>query len=329
VVRKTTYDFHIDNIKYLDKDGKLLREIPGFPISNNEQFYSRDDKSGWWMVTKQIIIRKYTSMYLNILGSNQDRDLFFIDLLSSWGMNKVTKREGKDQFIFPGMALSAALISNRKRKGFTKLFINDRDPQKRKILIDRFKTLNDHNSKKIKFDIEDSEEKIDSNQWVISVMNSIKEESSFFNYLMVIDNQGMDVCFNTLKQIRDLHEYGDIVITFQDRAFARKMDSEKFERFMGTNIPPNTKSEDLCNIYVEQLGKIGLGNVERIKIETKGGFYYTLLFCCRNKVKASWLRMIEKYRDVRFKAWTDTNVKIMWDTIKGKFIALDSFKQGN
>jgi len=120
--KKTNFEFHLDNIKRLKEDSDRILKIKDFPKENSNHYYSRKDKSGWWMATKQIIIRKYISTYLNILKKQADIDLFFIDLMSSWGMNKVTKKDGIHEFIFPGTSISAALISDRKTKGFSEFF---------------------------------------------------------------------------------------------------------------------------------------------------------------------------------------------------------------
>ena len=134
----SNFDFHLGNIKLLKEDSDYLLKIEEFPKTNKDHFYIRPDKSGWWMVTKQIIIRKYIGAYLNILGRQKDIDIYFLDLLSSWGMNRVTKQSEKHRFMFPGTAISAGLISSKKERGFNEIFMNDYDPLKRKVLDARF-----------------------------------------------------------------------------------------------------------------------------------------------------------------------------------------------
>ena len=53
------------------------------------------------------------------------------------------------------------------------------------------------------------------------------------------------------------------------------------------------------------------------KLTSESGFYDTLLFCCRFDVSGKWLKMIEYYRDERFKNWTDSDVKKMWEVAEG------------
>jgi len=325
--KQSNYDFHLKNIRGLVKDFKYLQTIPGFPLSNKNFFYSRDDESGWWMATKQIIIKKYIGLYLKILGGKSDIYLFFIDLLSSWGMNRVTKRNQVDNFKFPGTSISAPLISNRKGRGFTEYFINDFDSEKREVLIKRYKALSNNCNNSLIYNIPEPDlNGIDSNDWVIDVLNQIKNKyNTKIHCLIIIDNQGMDINLSTIRKIREITPYTDFIITFHDVAFGRQINSKKITQFFGTKLESNTKREDLCGIYMEQLKNVGIGRIEPIRIYSGNSFYYTLLFCCRNKLNATWLNTIQKYRDVRFRSWTAKNIKQMWDIIKGNIVSLDSF----
>lgn len=321
--KKNNFEFHLENIKWLKEDSNKLLKIKGFPKKN--YYYSRRDKSGWWMATKQVIIRKYIGAYLNILEKQSDIDLYFIDLMSSWGMNKVTKRNGSHKFIFPGTSISAALKSQSKSKGFTEFYFNDADPKKREILKKRLDAINSSDHQKQIYNINTEEKEIDSNEWVLSVMREIEAKSNFKNYLMVIDNQGLNIHFDTIKKIREINEYGDLIINFQDFGIGRQIHNKPLIRdFFGKELPTTTKRKDLCLIYTDQLEEIGFGRIEKIPIETSNSYYYTLLFCCRKKV-SSWLRMIEKYRDDRFKSWTDLEVKRMWEIVTKRIKPLSEF----
>lgn len=326
---ESDFDFHLTNIKGLLEDTNYLKHIPNFPLSNPDHFYSRKDKQGWWMATKQIIIKHYIEEYLTILGRNKRRfiQLYFIDLLSSYGMNKITKSRGEEVFIFPGSSISAALISSEKKIGFKKIYANDLKLNERVVLKQRLNALNDFNNNNFEVKVNDNEPNIDSNQWVLHILKEIKNEDKTFNYLMIIDNDGMNINYETLKSVREIHNYGDIIITFQDAGINRnlKPNPKVVKEFFGIEIPPNTKKENLCEIYIKQLNKIGLNNIETINITSQGGFYYTLLFCCRGDIEAKWLRMIDYYRNERFKKWNDSDVKKMWDVAKGKVTPLDKY----
>lgn len=326
---QSDFDFHLKNIKELLDDTNILKQNPNFSISDPSYFYTRKDKQGWWMATKQIVSRHYIQEYLTILGKERRKfiNLYFIDLLSSYGMNKVTKSRGKDEFIFPGSSISAALISFRKKRGFKKIYANDLKLDERKILNQRLESLNQFYNNRLEIEIDSNAKKIDSNHWVIQILNEIKANDKYFNYLMIIDNEGLNIKYETIKKIREIHNYGDIIITFQDAGIKRnlKPNPQKVKEFFGIEIPPSTKKEDLCDIYISQLHKIGLENIEKLNITSERGFYYTLLFCCRFDVKAKWLKMIEYYRDERFKNWTDSDVKKMWDVAKGKVRPLNHF----
>ena len=326
--KQSNFDFHLKNLKGLVKDFEFLQKIPGFPLSDNDFYYSRTDESGWWMATKQIIIQKYIGLYLNILGRKSDINLFFIDLLSSWGMNRVTKRNQVDNFKFPGTSISAPLISNHKNRGFTEYFLNDFDRKKREVLTKRYNALNNFFGNSLLYNIPKPDlNGIDSNDWVIDVLNKITNKyDTKIHCLIIIDNQGMDINLSTIRKIREITPYADVIITFHDVAFGRQINSKKIVQFFGTKLEANTKREDLCGIYMEQLKTVGIGRIEPIKIYSGNSFYYTLLFCCRNKLNATWLDTIQRYRDVRFRSWTAKNIKQMWDINKGNVVTLDSFK---
>ena len=328
---KNDFEFHLENIKKLVDATNYLLTVPNFPINNPDHFYQRVDKAGWWMVTKQIVFRHYIDEYLTILGKRSYINLFFIDLLSSFGMNKVSKEEGKDQFIFPGTSLNAALISNQKKGGFKGIYANDLKSNERNVLNERLKLLNENIKNKYELDINVSKEKIDSNKWVIetfeNLKKNLKKKKEIFNYLMIIDNQGLDIEYDTIKNIREIHNFGDIIITLQVAGIKRnlKQNPEIVKKFFGISVPADTKKDKLSNLYKKQLQKLDFGRIEELNVTTQIGFYYTLLFCCRKGVSGDWLEMIKYYRNKRFRSWTDADVKKMWDVAVGKSKTMDPY----
>ncbi len=325
--KQNKFNFHLNNIKKLISDTNLLAQIPDFMPKLNH-FYTREDKAGWWMATKQIVLRHYINEYLTILGKRKYINLFFIDLLSHYGMNKVTKRGTKDQFNFPGSTINAVIVSISKQRGFSKIYSNDYDLDRRIVLSKRLDCIKKHINSSLDFEINTDDKNKDSNIWVIKVINEIRNNNRYSNYLIIIDNEGMNIEYNTIKKIREVHPYGDIIINFQDVGVNRnlKPNPQKIKKFFGIQINPTTKKDSLCDIYIEQLKKIGFGRIEKLKIASKTGFYYTLLFCCREDVSGNWLEMIKYYRDDRFKSWTDEDVKRMWDVAMDKSMTLEDFK---
>ena len=324
---KKDFEFHLENIKKLVDASNYLSTISNFPITNPDHFYQRVDKAGWWMVTKQIVFRHYIDEYLTILGKRSFINLFFIDLLSSFGMNKVSKEDGKDQFIFPGTSLNAALLSNQKEVGFKGICANDINPNERNVLKERLKSLNEAIENKYELDIKANDEKIDSNKWVIEILENLKKKNEIFNYLMIIDNQGLDIEYNTIKNIREMHNFGDIIITLQVAGIKRnlKQNPDKVKKFFGIKVPAEIKKDKLSELYKKQLQKLDFGRIEELNVTTQIGFYYTLLFCCRKGVSGDWLEMIKYYRNKRFRSWTDADVKKMWDVAVGKSKTMDSY----
>ena len=325
--KKTKFQFHLENIKELDNEWIFLTKIPNFPIEDPKYYYSREDSSGWWMAIKQTALRGYIKAYLSILGQVKDRKLFFIDPLSSYGLVRVTKRNGKDRFTFPGASINASLISNRKKKGFDGFYFNDIDPNVREVLNKRMLALKDYFKDSSEIHIDTANKKIDSNKWLVDVMKEIDENNGFYHCLIIIDNQAMDIFYDTIQKIREISEFSDVIITFQDANIARAVPKgqAKIKKFFGCDIP--TKSSGirkiLCNKYCGQLSKVNLPKIERMKVASENNFFYTLLFCCRENASAKWLEIVRYYNDERFKNFTDRDLKEMWDIVKGKQLSLD------
>ena len=316
-------EYHVNNLRYLIEDGRRLLKIPNFP---KEGYYERDDGKGWWMLTKQFAIKSYSHHYLKILQRRKYIDTCFIDPLSSFGMIRLTKRRGKDVLIIPGTSLNAALVSLEKEKGFSAFYINDKNPEARRIIDKRFDAFNCVNNNELNIDIAPHDKgQIDSNEWIINVLQEIKKKFKFPNYLMIIDNQGMDIGYETIEKAKNLHEWGDIIITFHDSAFSRAIHSEKNKWFYGVDINKDTTIPERREIYIKQLKKIGFGRIEQLFIKSAGNFFYTLLFCCRKEISADWLNIIKHFRTKRYKYCTDQFHKQNYDFLKKKARIIDEF----
>lgn len=317
-------EYHLNNLKYQMNEGKKLMNIPNFP---QDGFYERDDGKGWWMITKQFAIKSYTNLYLKILQRKPYINTFFIDPLSSFGMIKLTKNGGKDVLFIPGTSLNAALVSLKKEKGFSEFYINDSNPTTRRIISERFEAFNNINNNSLNYNIELPESgKIDSNNWIIDVLHDIRDKFDRPNYLMIIDNQGMDIGYETLKKIKNLHEWGDIIITFHDSVFSRALHTKKINNwFYGIDVSEDTTIPERRKLYIKQLKSIGFGEIAELTIKSTGNFFYTLLFCCRKDIPANWLKMIKSFQDGRFKYCTDQFHKRNYDLLKKRITILDKF----
>ena len=325
--KKTKFQYHLENIEKLDNEWLFLTKIPNFPIEDLKCFYSREDNSGWWMAIKQTALRGYINAYLSILGKKKGLKLFFVDPLSSYGLVRVTKRNGKDRFTFPGTSINASLISNQRNRGFDGFYINDINPNVREVLSKRMLALKDYFKDSSEIHIDTSNKKIDSNKWLVDVMAEIDEENRYYHCLIVIDNQAMDISYNTIQKIREISEFSDIIITFQDANIARAVPKghAKIKEFFGCNVSPSVNGirKILCDKYCSQLSKVDLPKIERMKVANENNFFYTLLFCCRENASGKWLDIVKYYNDERFKNFTDRDLKEMWDIVKGRQLSLD------
>ena len=325
-MKPSDQEYHVKNMKHFIKSGRFLMKIPNFP-NNGEFFYKRDDESGWWMPIKQSIIGSYINLYLQILQRKEFIDTCFIDPLSNYGMIRLTKNGGNDVLIIPGTSLNAALISLKKIKGFSEFYINEIKPEIRCVIRRRFEVLNQKRSNLLNFNIEPEEKgKVDSNEWIIDILNDIKKKYEYPNYLAIIDNQGMDIGYETIKEIQKSHEFGDLVITFHDSAFSRSIHNQVKNRFFyGTKIDEKSTIEQRRNFYIRQLKAIGFGRIEEVFIRSDSNFFYTLLFCCRENVSAKWLDMIKYFRKTRFRNCTAQFIKNIYDIAKKNVKPLNKF----
>ncbi|MHA1897236.1 MAG: three-Cys-motif partner protein TcmP [Promethearchaeota archaeon] len=306
-------------IKKLRNQISELKRIDGFKL---EPAYTRRDERGWWMVTKQILIQSYINLYLNVFNGKKHRDkrLYFIDMLSSNGINKITKDNGQSIFYFVGSSIGAAIIANQKIKGFNKYFLNDYSLDNRRILAERFNTLNNYYNNTLNYEIDLERRKLDSNEWIDGVIEELKKDN-YKHCLIIVDNEGMNINYNTIKKIREEIVYADLIINFQEQSMARDINrssySDSFINFFGCDAHKLcNKREQLLPLYKKQLEDIGY-KLEPIRVFGQN-FYYYLLFCHRKEVSGEWMTMIRKYREERFRNWDDISVKKFWDIIKGR-----------
>ena len=155
-------------------------------------------------------------------------------------------------------------------------------------------------------------------------MREIKND--YCNYLMIIDNEGMNVELDTIIKIKEMKKFGDIIITFQNNVARTIAQSpERSELFFGREIKQEEiRKDNLLDIYLKQLSDIGF-KLETIKIESGMGFFYTLIFCCREDVSGKWFRRYKGYAEKEFKNFTGERVKSFWDRATGKVKGLDSY----
>ena len=136
----------------------------------------------------------------------------------------------------------------------------------------------------------------------------------------------MDIELDTIKKMREIDIYGDIIITFQNNiARTIKQSPEKTRKFFGRSVEPyEINKEKLTEIYVDQLKRMGF-KLEQIRVNSGIGFFYTLLFCCRSNVGAKWLRRYKEYSENQFKHFTGEQLKSFWDRATGRVNGLDKY----
>jgi len=324
------YEFHSGNLILLERLGKIITESEK---NFNWKKYgdNKKDEQGWWMIIKESIITKYMGAFLRIHRREPKKNLFYIDLTSGPGLCEVTKNEKKEKFDIPGSALLAALRNQDLKYHFDKIFANDIKFENRDFLDKRLVNLihSQYIKKKIDYYIPSIDQKInsDSNLIIDDLLEIIKKEGNgFFACLFVIDNQGLDIKWNTIEKIIKFYPFCDLIINFPTTGFNRtfgnwkrnKTESTKktIESFMGIDINQINSHKDAIDKYVNNLKRAGKEIVETFEVKaggSAGSFHYTLLFAVRETLKGSkWMRMFEKYRK-RYSSMTGEKIKHFFD----------------
>jgi len=323
--KQSNFDFHLTWLKDLKNISSKIKSIIGDCPEGS--CYDRDPGRGWWMAIKEIVIMRYMILYLKIIRKRLPRcRICFIDLLSSSGMIKLSDNHGHT-FNFAGSSMLAAGISLMgENMGFDKIYSNDGDPEKRRYLklwLEKIRSkVIDNGNSPYEIMVDESNEVINSNDFIDRIIEDMKEYGNQTHYLALIDNEGMDIPFETISKLRSWEgqyckgEYGDIIINYPNYSIQRHRDSSKVEPFFGRKMA-EVPSRKWMGSYFNQLKSIGMENIETLQVKAGDiGFYYTMLFCVRRiNSNAPWLGLIEKYRDDRFKDFDGRNVKLMWDVV--------------
>jgi len=323
--KKTDFDFHCDNIKKIKKISDNLIEIVG--ELDKVIDYSRADEKGkgWWMIIKEIAIRHYISVYLLILKTRPQNTLVFIDLLSASGFVRLSDNAGHEFSIAGSSMIAAGMSIVKNNAGFDHILLNDGDPKRRKLLAERFskiqKKCDDEGHSCFEYEIDTSTKIMDSNSYIDEIITYMESISGQIHYLAVIDNEGMNITFETLKKLRTWEKgnYGDLIIHYPNVSIDRQCRNlSKVNAFFGKDMADISKDEWM-DVYIRQLKSIGIKHVETLEVHTgKSRYFYTLLFCVRKvEEKAPWMKMIARYRNDRFKNFSGQDVKKFWGIVHG------------
>lgn len=339
--KKSNFDYHQENLYLLEEKGKIISE---FEEGKNWKKYgeNKNDNQGWWMVIKVVAVSKYWGAHLKIHKSKKspDKKVFLVDLLSGPGLCEVTKNNKKEKLIFPGITLLAASRNQNTRYYFDKIYANDLDFENRIILNKRLRNLNQSKiiSGKIDYYIPlvDQKHESDSNLIIEDILEDIKKEGKgFFACLFVIDNQALNIKWETIEKIIKFHTYFDLIINFPNTIFNRIWGNRKYEgarkkieSFMGMSINEINSNDEAMELYIKKLKEAGKEIVEKFEVRaggTAGGFHYTLLFAVRKTASdSSWMRIINNLRR-RYSNMTGEDIKLFFDIISNKQKSLITF----
>ncbi len=265
----------VELLKTADKISKIEPEV----------FYPAHSLTPLKLTSLMYYLDVYTKVFSKFSWC---KEMVYIDLLADSGLNRL-KKSGK---VFVGSPLIAAEFAHRP---FDKFLLVEKNANHAKVLEER---LNDIG---IRPDVFPK----DCNEAISEIIRRIRGSAS--NYLAFIDNEGLDVNWETMEKLLKLP--GDIIFNFPTKQIERclgkykgdKSDEKAFNNFFGDETwKTSNNAHELLTIYMDKLKENSRELVESINIKsTKGGqFNYHLIFATRKtKAGSPYFEVVHKLRE--------------------------------
>ena len=307
----TVMEWLKEQIKKLESTNSEFKEKIDKISSMNPQVYNEFKE---WTPLKLIFLNYTLGMYTPIISKNFNY-MFYVDLFSGSGINKINKD------ILIGSPFIATLKYGNK---FNKLFFVDLNQEYTKALDKRLESLSITNKEVINENCNTAIEKI------LKEIEDYETKHIFF----FIDPNAMEVNWETMKKV--LSTKSDIIFNFMTcqiiRAWAGCVANEgcntkKLDSFYGDQSWKKAKSfDDLLDIYKENIQKIRKNSlIEDIHINGGESFNYNLIFIT-NKTKNNnpWMNVIRKAKE-EIEKNTKKAVKDALDIVKKRQSQLSNF----
>jgi three-Cys-motif partner protein len=255
----------------------------------------------FWAPLKLVCFASYThSCYVKII-KNHVKDFYFVDLLSSSGITRVSKckecdLEGtkacetckyKDRR--KAYMAGSALIASTADPPFKRMYFVDNDQDKLTVLGKRLTILERNGMCKSSHVLL----KGDCNDLIDKILSEIRSDN--YNFLIFVDNQGLDANWETINKLLDCH--CDIIINFPTSSIARNINNNAVKTFLGCNDIGDLGYSEPIDYYLNKIRQ--KRTAEAIKINTGIGFHYHLILITK--------------QNPRFKAFIDS----LKETIEG------------
>lgn len=232
----------------------------------------------FWAPLKLVCFASYThNCYIKII-KNHTENFYFIDLLSSSGITRVSKckdcnlegkacSECKYRNRIKAYMAGSPLLASTAITPFKKMYFVDTQPKKLDVLGKRLKILEGKGMCKSPYALIQG----DCNEVIDAVLAEIK--TGKYNFLVFVDNQGLDAEWKTIEKLLDCH--CDIIINFPTSSINRDLHTNAAKAFLGCQDISELGSSEPIDYYLNKIRRTR--TAEAIRINTGIAFHYHLV----------------------------------------------------
>lgn len=271
---------------------------------DSEEFYSlapeRTNDFDTWSALKLILHSATVNMYTTVFRKNHYYDLYYIDALAGSGVSTHDDQER----CFLGSPLIAAKSATVP---FEKMYFVEANEE----LADALETRLEYAFQEkghiytepkqwevLPRDANDAVPDIVSGMW-----RNLQKQDNGLNYLCFIDNQGMDVEWETIESLAP-KPYGDLLINLPtSNAIGRNVDRNPSTvgnfyglDLSGINVPNGNMREFMRDLYLDQLSEVNRSVQVNTRVEADvGSFYYDMIYATREIEEGNGYEKTIKY----------------------------------
>lgn len=281
-----------------------------------------------WSALKLILQSASVNMYTTVMANQPIEDTYYIDALAGSGVSR---------FEDGGHFLGSSLLACRSaREPFSKMYFVEYDEQKAEALRARL----DYAFQFEEFTKPDRYEVIngDANDEIPRVTREIRDRSSYdagFNYFGFIDNQGMNVTWDTIMELTPT-PHGDLLINLPvAQAIGRNLGTDAANAFYGFDTGTIYTGDDTVRERLRDIYQYGLAGMDRsVQTVTKvqadvGSYYYDLIYATRFIPHGNgYMEVIDYVRDF-IEQMHSGNVDQILEVIRGDQEQLSAFLPDN
>jgi three-Cys-motif partner protein len=240
-----------------------------------------------WSALKLILHSAAVNMYTTVLGNNSNfEDLYYIDALAGSGVSMFD-----DGQAFLGSPIVAARAA---RSPFKKMYFIELEDEKAEALRTRLEFVFSSSD----FDIKEPDDwevhTGDANDQIPKIVREIFDNSSGsrgFNYYCFIDNQGLNVTWDTIEELTP-KPYGDLLINLPTASGigrnAVPSNIRSLNDFYGRDLtdidlPNKNRREYMRDLYLKQLKEQNRSVQCSTRIDANiGSYFYDLVYATRD-----------------------------------------------